>query len=179
MRVRRLGKGIISAFSVCLAIVSGANACADHALTEERQGGPLPQDPPEATDYTLRGTPVLWCDVYQVLNTVCQQCHHDPPINGAPITLLSYADTQAPLGTHFKVWEIMKSVVADNEMPYMGSAPDGGVIVPIVRPLTFDEKSTLMSWLAQGATNLGGENCPMVYDWAAGIIPPDRMLPDD
>ncbi len=171
MRIGRLSTFIVATLGSCAAIVG---ACGSHDPQITRRGGSLPDGDPMPV-FVSSDVPVPWCAAYQVLNTVCQQCHQNPPINGAPIPLLTYADTQAQFfSTEFTVHEVMYQVVLDDEMPYRGTAADGGAILPKVRPLTPQEKYTLLSWLNQGATNLGGEDCPMVYDWAAGRIPPGR-----
>jgi hypothetical protein len=46
------------------------------------------------------------CDVFAVVHSVCNKCHTNPQMNGAPFQLLTYADTQQPfpalLGTSCK-----------------------------------------------------------------------------
>ncbi len=36
------------------------------------------------------------CEVFEVVHSVCHKCHINPPQNGAPFPLLTYADTQQP-----------------------------------------------------------------------------------
>ncbi len=108
---------------------------------------------------------VTWCAAYQVVNCVCQQCHQSPPLNGAPIPLLTYADTQAPFPdktSDKKVWQEMQLDVSTGAMPYTGDK----TIMPLVKPLTEDQKSTLLTWLAQGAHDEGGQDCPNTCDWS-------------
>jgi hypothetical protein len=42
------------------------------------------------------------CDVFAIVHSICNKCHTNPPVFGAPFPLLTYADTQQPypiLGT--------------------------------------------------------------------------------
>lgn len=93
----------------------------------------------------------LPCEVVAVLKARCQVCHTMPPRMGAPVPLLTYADTQrlAEGGT-VKVWQRMKEYVETDFMPLAGS-PDG--------PLTAAEKTTLLGWLGAGAQP-GTAVCP-------------------
>lgn len=109
--------------------------------------------------------PVAFCEAYAIINCVCQQCHQSPPLNGAPIPLMTYEDTQAPfpLATSSRrVWQTMQSVVASDFMPYTGNAK----VMPPVQPLTPEQKSTLLTWLMEGAHDEGGTDCPMNCDWS-------------
>ena len=108
---------------------------------------------------------VSWCSAYAVINCVCQQCHQKPPLNGAPIPLLTYADTQAPFPNKTsdkEVWKEIQIDVASGSMPYTGDK----TIMPPVQPLTDDQKNTLLTWLAQGAHDEGGQACPQTCDWS-------------
>jgi hypothetical protein len=111
--------------------------------------------------------PVKWCEAYKVINCVCQQCHQMPPLNGAPIPLMTYADTQAPFpnatspGT---VWQEMQTVIGNRSMPVTGDK----TVMPPVQRLTDEQQATMLAWLSQGATDLGGQSCPMTCDWSKG-----------
>jgi hypothetical protein len=109
--------------------------------------------------------PVKWCDAYKILNCSCQQCHQDPPLHGAPIPLMTYADTQAPFPSPTadrKVWQEMQTVISTGFMPFTGDS----AVMPPVQPLTDDQQTTLLSWLAQGAHDEGGQDCPNTCDWS-------------
>jgi hypothetical protein len=100
----------------------------------------------DAAPGTIPPVPVsggLPCEVAKVLAAKCQTCHKQPPIFGAPMPLLSFADTQAsaPSGMGM-VWESMKSKIAKGLMP-PPTTPTG--------PLTDAEKATLTAWLNAGA----------------------------
>lgn len=111
--------------------------------------------------------PVSWCAAYKIVSCVCQQCHQSPPVNGAPIPLMTYEDTQAPfpLATSTnRVWQSMERAVASGEMPYIGDAD----VMPPVTPLSDEHRNTLLTWLAEGAHPLGGTTCPATCDWSKG-----------
>jgi len=84
------------------------------------------------------------CDVQAAIKAKCQACHKMPPTGGAPVPIVSYADTQRPSVEEDgkKVWEMMKKYIEEGFMPFEGS-PTG--------PLTAAEKATLLGWLNAGA----------------------------
>ncbi len=107
---------------------------------------------------------VSWCAAYEIINCSCQQCHQNPPLNGAPIPLLTYADTQAPFPmptSEEKVWQTMQSVIRLRFMPYTADK----TVMPPVKPLTDEQQNTLLTWLAQGAKDEGGLDCPQTCAW--------------
>jgi len=107
---------------------------------------------------------VTWCAAYKIINCSCQQCHQSPPLNGAPIPLMTYADTQAPFPmptSDERAWQVMQDEVRIRFMPYTGDP----TVMPPVKPLTDDQQNTLLTWLEQGAHDEGGPNCPQSCDW--------------
>ena len=109
--------------------------------------------------------PVAFCDAYAIINCVCQQCHQNPPRNGAPIPLLTYEDTQAPFPLETssrRVWQTMQTVIGNDFMPYRGNAK----VMPPVQPLSAEQKRTLLTWLTEGARDEGGRDCSMKCDWS-------------
>ena len=111
--------------------------------------------------------PVLWCDAFKVINCVCQQCHQNPPLNGAPIPLMTYEDTQPPFpfpSSTNRVWQKMQMDVSTKAMPFMGDPS----ILPTVKPLTDEQFNTLLTWLAEGAHDEGGTECTPTCDWSDG-----------
>jgi uncharacterized membrane protein len=99
------------------------------------------------------GASVSFCDVLDVLERKCQRCHRDPPINGAPFPLLSYADTQSAAfpGSETQVFEQMGFVIDSGIMP-----PLRLPVEPPVEALTDDERTTLLDWVEQGAPGPSG-----------------------
>jgi len=145
-----------------LAVVFGAVLVAPYGCSASKSDGMSAGDGgPE---------PVTWCEAYKIINCVCQQCHQNPPLHGAPIPLMTYADTQAPFpnatssGT---VWQEMQGVVGNRFMPFTGDK----TVMPPVQRLTDEQQATIMTWLSQGATDLGGQSCPMTCDWSQGPPP--------
>ena len=141
-----------------------ASACGTHEPLVERRGDPRPNPDastnPPACDNGAGGEggvpaiPVRFCQAEIVLRTVCQHCHQDPPLHGAPFALVTYEDTQQPFGSMGKLrWQRMREVVASGFMPLLGVRD-----VP-VEPLTCEERSTLLGWLGQCAPPEGGTDC--------------------
>ena len=128
---------------------------------------PVPEAGTEASPSDAP-VPVPWCVAYRIINCVCQQCHQNPPLHGAPIPLMTYDDTQAPFSNTLTVAQEMADVVATRAMPSTGDK----TVMPPVLPLSDDDYDTLLNWFAQGATDLGGQDCPMTCDWSKG--PPPR-----
>ncbi len=87
---------------------------------------------------------LAWCDVEPILRAKCQRCHQEPPKNGAPFPLLSYADTQVNDRSPRTV--LMQHALEGDLMPPTYLALD-----PPVQSLTCDEKLTLLGWLDAGA----------------------------
>ena len=144
--------------SVAGASVGGAAVMADGGASGASEAGAAG---------AMMTSPVQWCDAYKVINCVCQQCHQNPPLNGAPIPLLTYEDTQAPFpfATSTKlVWNKMQTDVTGRIMPYMGD-PN---IKPTVQPLTDEQFDTLTTWLDEGAHDEGGTACTATCDWSDG-----------
>jgi hypothetical protein len=107
--------------------------------------------------------PVKWCDAYKIINCSCQQCHQNPPLHGAPIPLVTYADTQAPFGKPpGTVWQEMQGVIGNHFMPFTGDP----TVMPPVQPLTDEQQATMLTWLSQGATDSDEQNCAMICDWS-------------
>jgi hypothetical protein len=110
---------------------------------------------------------VPWCAAYEIINCVCQQCHQNPPLHGAPLPLVTYANTQAPYPAAAptkKVWQEMQAVITSRFMPFMGDL----TVMPPVQPLSDSQRATMLSWLAQGALDTGGQDCAMTCDWSQG-----------
>lgn len=170
--------GGLSAFA--LAFYAG---CASSDVNTNRQGSDSPPAVPDAAetdvgagvDASLEASAadgrVPWCAAYKIINCVCQQCHQNPPLHSAPVPLMTYNDTQAPsyAGSTSPVWQTMQAYVANRYMPYTGDK----TVMPVVLPLSGDDYDTLLNWFAQGATDLGGQDCPMECDWSKGP-PPGR-----
>jgi hypothetical protein len=86
------------------------------------------------------------CGPRRVLQTVCQHCHRNPPINGAPFPLVRYSDIvrQTPDG------EIRVRMIEQLEVGRMPMAP-----------VTIDylSRETLLDWLHAGAPREAPHEC--------------------
>ena len=94
------------------------------------------------------------CDVAAVLAAKCQVCHQQPPINHAPFSLLTYADTQAQFGTTSLLkWQRMSQVIEPDGLPHMP---------PSDHPqLSTDDFAVLRGWFARCAPpKMGSAACP-------------------
>ncbi|HEX3769881.1 MAG TPA: hypothetical protein VHV30_03405 [Polyangiaceae bacterium] len=78
-------------------------------------------------------------DVQTVLAAKCQVCHQDPPINGAPFPLLTYAEIHSIFAANIPKYQEMHALIQPDGSPHMpfGKAPQ----------LSTDEFSTLDNWL--------------------------------
>ena len=105
--------------------------------------------PPGAPTSTVdSGAPAdsEWCAVDLVLSHKCRRCHQDPPKNGAPFSLLTYADTQLVDGRGKPRFVRMADAVSSGYMPAQFVALD-----PPVEALTAEERATLLGWCEAGA----------------------------
>ena len=75
--------------------------------------------------------------------TVCRNCHQNPPINGAPVPLITYANIKTESDT-------ISSKLANNLMPPPGS---GFTILPA-------DKLLITNWIAAGAIGVTNASCP-------------------
>jgi hypothetical protein len=113
--------------------------------------------PPNCTTSGEGGAPAVpieFCQAEVVLSTVCQRCHTEPQLFGAPFPLITYEDTQQPFGPDKLRWQRMQEVVEVDLMPLRGTGID-----PEVMPLECEPKATLMGWLNQCAQPVGGTEC--------------------
>ncbi|MFW6197457.1 MAG: hypothetical protein ACOC5B_01200 [Myxococcota bacterium] len=92
---------------------------------------------------TSTGSTELPCEVEEALESVCRDCHGDPPQFGAPMSLMTWEDTQQPGVTdeskmvHELIGERINS--STDPMP-----PQGFDLTP-------EHKAALDAWVGQGA----------------------------
>jgi hypothetical protein len=84
-----------------------------------------------------------FCAARVVLRDKCQRCHQDPTQNGAPFSLLSYADTQVVDRKGVPRFQKMKAAIETDYMP-----PTFLELEPAVEPLRESERATLLLWLS-------------------------------
>lgn len=84
------------------------------------------------------------CDVESIVQSRCLDCHSSPPRFGAPMSLETYADTQANSAQYpgQKIYQRMAFRVADDASP-MPQVPNAR--------LTADQITTMQNWAASGA----------------------------
>ena len=98
---------------------------------------------------------VSWCEVREVLGAKCQRCHVGAGQHGAPFPLVTYEDPQVYLTSLEKRrWELMANLVEQDKMP-----PEDSQLDPPLTKLSAGEKDVLMTWFAEGALLVGGEDC--------------------
>jgi hypothetical protein len=129
------------------------------------------------------GGPDYACDVAPIVNARCLDCHSNPPRFGAPMPLVTYADTQADSAQYpgQKIYQRMASRVADPRLP-MPQPPNA--------PLTTDQIASIQAWSTGGAPQGDGASCPVPdggfpdagapdsgYTDMPGCAPGDTMLP--
>jgi hypothetical protein len=104
-----------------------------------------PQTPPTATQQ-------LPADVARVLQAACVSCHARPTLYGAPMPLVTYADTQQFAVTQptKRVWELMGTRIHDTQNP-----------MPPTR-LGASDTAILDAWIAARAPACTGSQCGTV-----------------
>jgi uncharacterized membrane protein len=117
--------------SIACAFLAGALvACSDGASTSRETS--------DAGAARLVRSGEIPCGPREVLARVCQQCHSDPPQNGAPFSQQTYAEIDKDLDGQ-PVYRRMKRAVEGDRMPLSPYA------------LTLDERNTLLDWLSDDA----------------------------
>lgn len=88
----------------------------------------------------------LWCDALKVFEDKCQSCHGTKTAAGAPMSLVTIADTNAaaPLTKGKKVYEVVGTRVHDTKNP-----------MPPGKPLSAAELAPIDAWIAAGAKDEG------------------------
>jgi uncharacterized membrane protein len=98
-----------------------------------------------------------FCDAYTIIQDKCVRCHANPPRNGAPFPLDTYAAIDAPSPSRNDPERMMAdhmfAAIESGFMPYTTLLLD-----PPVEPLTCEERTTLLAWLrAPSPPPAGGE----------------------
>ncbi len=107
----------------------------------------------------------LPCDVDAVLQANCRTCHTDPPQYGAPMPLVTYADTQAPAKSDpsKRVADLMNVRIHDPTAPM----PPTGI-------LASDSLQVLDDWLGAG-TPKSSETCNSGSGGGGPAVGPDAL----
>ncbi len=121
----------------------GGGGSADGGSTDGGSDGADGGEPNAASCPQVAQTGDFPCDVFAVIHSVCNPCHQNPPQNGAPFPLLTYADTQQlytpSVGLIFQQMFISTGPAGSPRMPF-GEAPLMGA-----------QYATLHGWLGQCA----------------------------
>jgi hypothetical protein len=96
-----------------------------------------------------------WCDAQPIIADKCGRCHGDPTSNGAPFSLVTYADTQRTDARDRPRFERMLSAIETDYMPATFLK-----LEPTVEPLGEAERQLLLDWLSAEAPR--GDGCPDV-----------------
>jgi hypothetical protein len=174
-RARRVGVPLGAFALILLSLRLGA--CTVHDPEVDRVGDELPVPASDCYDggCALPAPNALGaqipCDVDDILGhplpdggysaqAKCRRCHQDPPLNGAPFPLLTWADTQFCYSQR-AVWQRMSNVIDSGYMPYCAGSDAGACAKfdPPVEPLTAVEKAKLLSWL-DCPTPIFDTDCP-------------------
>ncbi len=143
---------LVTGFAFTLASACSSNDPTSSAPQGENggmgEGGPSGSSTPVASNGdasfancgSVATTGTLPADVDAVLQAKCQLCHTDPPQNGAPFPLKTYADLHATFVGSIPRYQEAYALIQPDGMPHMpfGNAPQ----------LTTDEFAILSSWLA-------------------------------
>lgn len=102
------------------------------------------------------GAPAIelgYCDVQPFVQTKCVRCHSEPPENGAPFSLATYADWAAtPPNQDAPAAERAATMVEMGWMP-----PTGLDVEPEVEDLSGIERQLLLEWIEEGAPRGSGD----------------------
>jgi len=123
-------------------------------------GGPGPSGSGGSIGGTSSGSSA-YCDLQQMLRTRCDGCHSNPPVSGAPMPLVTYADLLAPARSN------PARIVADVALERMQDP---------VRPMppapaphaTAAEVSILSNWIAAGSPVVCTSSPPATGTGTAG-----------
>ena len=109
-------------------------------------------DPSEAD----AGVATWWGEIEPIVATRCQQCHTNPPSNGAPFPLVDYQDTLLEVSGQ-RVYDRMAARVASTGSP-MPPAPSA--------PLSARDQSLFDAWARSGAAE-----GPPPFAWNTDVLP--------
>lgn len=111
----------------------------------------------------------MWCDALSVFQTSCQTCHGAPLAGGAPFSLVSYEDAQAPSLSEpsAPIYELIGRRIHDPARP----------MPPLSQPaLSEAQLAAIDTWLAAGAPDATGACAAAATEGAA---PEEPEWPED
>jgi hypothetical protein len=124
---------------------AGADAVSADAGRSHDAGTLVDASPPVDAAVSVTPPPIddgLPCNVLQALAANCQKCHSAPPMFGAPMPLVTYADLQKPSASNpaITVAQAAQKRINDSASP-----------MPPGNNMGADDRQTLNDWLAAGA----------------------------
>src|SRR5262245_36201976 len=118
-------------------------------------GGSAPSIPTKPAHSATPGSPAAatgtpYCAVRKVLDSRCTACHNEQKVAGAPMSLKTYADLQAPAVTDKtkKVFQVVGVRVHDTVKP-----------MPPQEKLTADQPNSIDTWVAAGGPEGSDPTC--------------------
>ncbi len=132
-------------------------------------GGPGAQDGASGPG-TQTGPSGLPCAVDDILAKNCRSCHGSTPIAGSPMSLMTWADLQAPAKSDptKKVYELVGTRMHDNKTP-MPPPPNARV--------NAGDTTIIDSWIAAGAPK-SADTCGGTKNPDGGVVDPLDCTPD-
>lgn len=127
--------------SLLAALAAGQEGCGGDVM--QVSGDAAPSEAGRVTT-PLKSLP---CEPRRVLEAVCQQCHSDPPKNGAPFALRDLADI-TDWRDDRQVSTLMIAVLERRRMP----------LPPVT--ITDADRDVLLDWLRAGAPGVSPRICP-------------------
>jgi hypothetical protein len=126
----------------------GESSGAESAESED--GGVPPAAEGGSDDGDAAPSTGLPCEVLDVLQRACGECHGDPPAFGAPMALADYADLHVPAWSDAArpVYEVVAERLVDEASPM----PPGAV-------MEATDRQILLDWIAAGAPEEPDSNC--------------------
>lgn len=131
-------------------------AATDDDGTSTTDNGPADDDDDDSVDESGDdGEPAandLPCGVRDALYEHCMPCHDDPPIYGAPMSLLDYEDLLLPANSDpaRTVHEVVAERLVDNSNP-----------MPPGADMDDDDRQILLDWIAAGAPSSTCDDDPI------------------
>jgi hypothetical protein len=120
-------------------------------MTATPMGTPAATTPMNTGAVAPTGNDMNWCGVKQTLDGKCTVCHNENKVAGAPMSLKTFADLQAPAPSDAtkKVYEVVKVRVHDKQRP-----------MPPQDPLSDEQLAGIDAWVAGGAAASADPTCP-------------------
>ena len=117
-------------------------ACSSGEVVQAKDAGSLDV----VTEDVRQDANEIPCGPRRILETICQQCHTRPPLNGAPFPLVNRSDILT-LREGRPIREIMIEQIEFEKMP----------LAPVT--MTSQQRAILVKWLRDGAPAVEAQAC--------------------